>query len=456
MNGLVEMSFSHAYKETRKYRRYHHDNKLVDEILAFFSSHDESTYKLSELSRKTNIDAKVLSKWRIEFKKDPEYRPGGRIGYHRRRFTDVQERAIAEMLRIQYVLPGIVVRRKHLRSIFFEVWKSFDLNVRGKLTKNFFSNKFVRNFCKRNNFSFRQMRKKKRSDIDEDDVARYAKEFLEVFTTYPWHLILNMDETAWNFVYANGQVLAITGKEEVDAQLPDDYRKSFTVIATISAEGGRHPPVFIAKGSTPLCERQFDGMTTNPSEYFLDHSPGNTNEDVIIRYLTHVSNWVRHFPCVLFMDQYSSHVTPRVQAKANELKIRIIYIPKSATDKLQPLDRRVFGTIKSMAKKKFAEHIFKTGKPYSKPEAADLFMECWKKMGRNVIDSAWTFKSEINDESGSESSSDEEFRPYDSDYDSEEEEAFDKIDDEEIRLLNKEAKEPNLTPPREIISIMRK
>jgi hypothetical protein len=109
-----------------------------------------------------------------------------------------------------------------------------------------------------------------------------------------------------------------------------------------------------------------------------------------------------------------------------------------------------------MAKKKFAEHIFKTGKPYSKPEAADLFMECWKKMGRNVIDSAWTFKSEINDESGSESSSDEEFRPYDSDYDSEEEEAFDKIDDEEIRLLNKEAKEPNLTPPREIISIMRK
>lgn len=149
------MSFSHAYKETRKYRRYHHDNKLVDEILAFFSSHDESTYKLSELSRKTNIDAKVLSKWRIEFKKDPEYRPGGRIGYHRRRFTDVQERAIAEMLRIQYVLPGIVVRRKHLRSIFFEVWKSFDLNVRGKLTKNFFSNKFVRNFCKRNNFSFR-------------------------------------------------------------------------------------------------------------------------------------------------------------------------------------------------------------------------------------------------------------------------------------------------------------
>ena len=170
----------------------------------------------------TNVDAKVLSKWRLAFKRDPTYRPGGKFGRHRRRFTDLQERAIAEMLRLQYVLPGIIVRRKHLRAIFFDVWKSFDLEARGACNKNFFSNKFITNFCKRNNFSFRQMRKKKRSQISEEEVEVYCREFLEAYTNIPWNRILNMDETAWNFVFVRGQVLAIKGKEEEELDEIDE------------------------------------------------------------------------------------------------------------------------------------------------------------------------------------------------------------------------------------------
>ena len=71
---------------------------------------------------------------------------------------------------------------------FFGVWKSFDLDTRGELTKNFFSKKFVDNFCRRNAFSF----EKKRSDIDKE-VAQYVLEFGKAFVTYPWHRILNME-----------------------------------------------------------------------------------------------------------------------------------------------------------------------------------------------------------------------------------------------------------------------
>ena len=71
---------------------------------------------------------------------------------------------------------------------FFGVWKSFDLDTRGELTKNFFSKKFVDNFCRRNAFSF----EKKRSDIDKE-VAQYELEFGKAFVTYPWHRILNME-----------------------------------------------------------------------------------------------------------------------------------------------------------------------------------------------------------------------------------------------------------------------
>ena len=109
---------------------------------------------------------------------------------------------------------------------FFGVWKIFDLDTRGELTKNFFSNRFVDNFCRRNAFSF----EKKRSDIDKE-IVQYELEFGKAFVTYPWHRILNMDETTWNFINVNGKVLAITGKEAANAQLPDDYHKSFIVIA---------------------------------------------------------------------------------------------------------------------------------------------------------------------------------------------------------------------------------
>ena len=79
------------------------------------------------------------------------------------------------------------------------------------------------------------MRKKKRSDIDQKEVDEYIREFSHIFNQYPLHGISNMDETKWFFVYTEDEVLALTGTEEVNAKLPEDYRKQFTAIATISA-----------------------------------------------------------------------------------------------------------------------------------------------------------------------------------------------------------------------------
>ena len=64
------------------------------------------------------------------------------------------------------------------------------------------------------------------------------------------------------------KVLAECRTEEVAAQLPNDYRQSFTAISTISADGSKFPPVFLAKGKTNQCHKQFDGMKSTPSSYF--------------------------------------------------------------------------------------------------------------------------------------------------------------------------------------------
>ena len=296
------------------------------------------------------------------------------------------------------------------------------------------------------------MRKKKRSEIDEEEVQKYGREFVEAFTSVPWNRILNMDETAWNFVFVRGEVLAVKGKEEVDAQLPDDYRKSFTAIATISADGSKLPPLFLAKGSSNKCEKQFDGMKSSPDDYFIFHSQGgNTDNEAMLFYLRLVNKWMKNQNCVLILDRYSSHMSEPVLEEAEKLKIKLIFIPTSATDKFQPLDLRVFGALKSSASSFFNDHVYKTGKSYTQAEAADLFVSCWKKLGRNVIASAWNFdsNSDDSDSDDSESTSDNDFVEYDSDYDSEEEAIeAEEIDQEDIRLTKKEAKEPALTPPR--------
>ena len=441
------MNFSHSFVKKRKYDKYHKDKKLVGEILTFFSQNDKSTYSLTELASKTKIPVYQLSRWRKNWEEDHNYIPGKRIGQHKRLFTPEQEKLVADMLRIQYVQHGIMIRRKHLKSILFSLWQSFDLPNRGHLPVRLFSNHFLKNFCKRNGFSFRKMRKKKRSQIDDKEVDIFVREYAEAFAKFPWYLILNADETPWNFVYHRGEVLSITGKEEVDAQLPDDYRKSFSVLATIGADGRKYPPLFIAKGKTTTSEKQFDGMISDPERYILSHSEGgNTDEYVMLLYLRKVYEWVEHQNCALILDRYPSHETDAVKQEAMRLGITLIYIPTSATELYQPLDRRVFGALKSKAAAKFNDHAFQTQTEYTKAQAADLFVTCWNELLPELIMSAWRLCENEEEDAG-----DEDFEPFDDN--EEEEEDIGDIENDDLLVIKEAQKETRqskarLTPPR--------
>ena len=43
-----------------------------------------------------------------------------------------------------------------------------------------------KDFCQRNKLSFRKIRKKKRSDIDDNEVNEYFTTIADVFASYPW------------------------------------------------------------------------------------------------------------------------------------------------------------------------------------------------------------------------------------------------------------------------------
>ena len=267
------------------------------------------------------------------------------------------------------------------------------------------SYRFLKNFCQRNELSFRKPRTKRRNELNQDEVEEYAREYVEIFTHYHWSRIVNMDETNWNLVFHHGLVLAERGKEEVTAVLPDDYRKNFSVLASITADGGKLPPVFLAKGSTARCHQQFGDMTLTEEAYEIFHSSGGfTDEATMIFYLELLSRWMDCQSCVLILDHYPAHETSNVRQKAEELNIRLVFIPRSATDIFQPLDRRVFGALKSKAAAKGNDFQFYHDRAFSKSEAADLFLQCWKELTSDLIVSSWTISEEVESDDEDEDS----------------------------------------------------
>ena len=393
---MIQNKFSHKFQRKRNWTRYHEDIVLVEEI---FHAFDEGM-KLTEIQNQTDVSANILTRWKKKYMANKSYRPGQQYGVWRRRFTKEQEEAVADFIRIQYIIPGLVIKRKQLCSLLLELWKSLDPK-RVNMNEPF-SYHYVSDFCERNGLSFRNMRKKKRSEINQEEVNEFAKLYLNALMKYNSDDILNMDKTSWNYVFMRNQVLSIKGQEEVNAQLPDDYRRCFTVIATISRSGGKYPPVFIAQGKTNECHKQFGDMTSNPNKYEILHSNGgNTSESCMIEYLKLLRKWKGKDECVLLCDRYRSHITDAVKEEARKNKIELIFIPTSGTEKFQPLDIRVFGILKSIASSKFDDFLWDRFRGFTKSEAADLFLACWKKLPKEAILKAWTFEdiSEPDDKS---------------------------------------------------------
>ena len=136
----------YVYKPKRKYSSYNKDKKLVSQMLDFFKNNDKESYILADVSKKVNVPIYILSNWRKKLEEDPSYVPGARIGQHKRLFTTAQELTVADFIRVQFINPGVMLRRKHLRNVLFTLWQSLDLEHRANVPKKFVSRHFLKDF----------------------------------------------------------------------------------------------------------------------------------------------------------------------------------------------------------------------------------------------------------------------------------------------------------------------
>ena len=112
------------------------------------------------------------------------------------------------------------------------------------------------------------------------------------------------------------------------------------------------------------------------------------NEEVMIRYLEYFSeNWTHGQPCALLLDCFKAHCTKLVRQYAKKLYIELIYVPVNGTSDFQPLDRKIFGILKSKLRSLAGSKLF-SGIERFEMITKDL-IQSWNQITPENLSSAW-------------------------------------------------------------------
>jgi hypothetical protein len=123
---------------------------------------------------------------------------------------------------------------------------------------------------------------------------------------------------------------------------------------------------------------------------------GWCDKELVIEYL----KWLRKRRpgcqrLVLIWDAFSAHGDQTVRETATRLNIQLIFIPPGMTDKLQPLDHRIFGSLKARAKAPIIRHF---GGDHNLFQSVQMMMESWDKMGEDERLDSWDYLLDISRE----------------------------------------------------------
>jgi hypothetical protein len=208
---------------------------------------------------------------------------------------------------------------------------------------------------------------------------------------------------------ANDQTVAERGAETVHQYVDGDTKANFSFFATITAQGAKLPLILLTQGKTQRCRGQF--RTRDGYEHEIWHSPtGWYSVPLTHDYLHPLCIRIPHEPICLVMDQFAAHTADSVVTEAEAPGIEIIWVPKGATGRYQPLDWRTFGALKSKGKTKwkfmFSQHC---GVKCDRRIGAELLLQSWEELSESAVAAGWDFGEPDEDEESESGSSHDEF-----------------------------------------------
>lgn len=89
-------------------------------------------------------------------------------------------------------------------------------------------------------------------------------------------------------------------------------------------------------------------------------------------------------------DLHASHRDEQVKAWAEKEEIGLLYIPAGQTNEWQPLDRRVFGSLKSKAMKMLNEKMIESSlENCDMCDAVEILLKSWATIDEDEVKNAW-------------------------------------------------------------------
>ena len=303
--------------------------------------------RLAEIERQTAIPVRILKDWRTKLLANPEWAPKyGRPGPHV--LTAEQEENVLRSIQEEY----LDTQRLCTRQVVAHKLTAEGRTVHGA---DFVAGRaLVSGFLQRQGLSYRKPHLKRRSDPDDDSVGDFIQRIEMVFHQFPPSLIINVDETCWRLFNGPIRTVAPTGADSVHVISKATMKTDITVIAACTAAGDRLPLWLVTEGKGKLCEQKFRNSVklrhAIDRKLFVDHSvSGWSTRDVMLRYLKWLKKHVEGRLVHVVWDLYSSHRDTQVVDFAASQDIGLTFIPAGQTGEWQPLDRRIFGSLKQRA-----------------------------------------------------------------------------------------------------------
>ncbi len=376
------------------YIHYEKYPEVVSRIITILKNHRRGD--IQKISQHTKFKVRTLYNWAAELKKNPSFNPlEKKLGKHKRIFTDEEEDAITDYIIQNILIAGILFTDEDFEDL---IMTAFMEKYRNSTNIPHFSASkgFIYDFKKNHGIVSRKCHTKRRPDNKKYDQV-FIQAMTYLFNNVDPHYIINIDETAWETVPTFLTVWHMKGQDHVVRYINANDKEAITVVAGISADGTKLPLQFIAKGETAaVIESQIGDVGYHMRSY---SSKGWTTSETFIQYITGIRNhygWDDKNTIHIILDLFKAHVTDKVKDAAKSLNIALHLIPAGMTDELQPLDKKIFGPLKTFARKLFHQRYQNSPEERrTKRDACQDMVRAWEKVTSEMIEESFEHFNEI-------------------------------------------------------------
>ena len=375
------------------YRNYsRHKSQLESLFSDTFPKYSDSLVNIWRLSAALGVPKATIYRWKDKWTKNPEWRPWkSDKRLQNRTFSDSEEQCISDYIMKNYIEAGILFTNQDFKQIAIDAWLEKHKDKKHPVPQFEASDGFVTGFKQRNGFATRRVHQKRRTRTDVQYVDEFVARLRHLLATQDRERIINADETFWSVVPGDLRTWGRKGEQNIQFHANGSDKDGVTVVAAITAASTKLPLHIIASGKTERCEAQLGD--TGP--HLKAHSKKGWSTTKTFQLMSISERFPDDEPVWLVLDCYSAHRNEASRTLAASLKIELIFIPAGFTDELQPLDRCVFGVLKSYLRRLWRERFAQDPEAkFTKAVAVELLIPAWERLSVELIGDSWSIFEE--------------------------------------------------------------